>query len=145
MKKRSLMMGITLMGLVAVFVILYTLNASPPAARPVRLVITGPDGQRFSGSYTADGVTNSVSAIAPATLNMQARDVTFEFKRVGGDGEFRVDLYVGDLCRTSTTSAKLPGVRGELRYAATSNKLSGVLGALRYATTSESYWAAGFD
>ena len=129
MKKQSMMVGFTLIGLVAVVVILHTLNNSPPAPRPVRLVITGPDGQPFSGSYTADGVTNSVSAIAPATLTMQARDVTFEFNRVGGVGEFRVDLYVGDLCRTSTTSDKLPGVRG----------------ALRYASASESYWAAGFD
>ena len=87
-------------------------------ARPVRLVITGPDGQRFTGSYVADGVTNSVSAVVPKDISLQARDVTYEFKREGGQGEFRVALFVGDLCRTSTTSDQRQGVRGWLRYSA---------------------------
>lgn len=128
MKKRSIIPGFTLAGLVAVFVILYTLTRSSVAPRPVRLVITGPDGQRFSGSYIADGVTNSVSAVAPATIGVQARNVTYEFKREGGNGEFRVALYMGDLCRTSTTSDKRQGVRGQLQYT----------------STRESYWGAGF-
>lgn len=128
MKKRTTIIGLTLLGLIAIIVTLHTLTTSSAVARPVRLVVTGPDGQHFSGSYVADGVTNSVSAIAPATISLQARDVDFEFTRVAGDGEFRVALYVGDLCRTSTTSDKRQGVRGQLRYA----------------SASESYWAAGF-
>jgi hypothetical protein len=128
MKKQNAIIGITLLGLIAVFVTLQTFTASSVAVRSVRLVITGPDGQHFSGSYIADGVTNSVSAIAPVAITMQARDVTYEFKREGGDGEFRVALYVGDLCRTSTSSDQRQGVRGELRYA----------------SDRENYWAAGF-
>lgn len=123
-----MIIGLTLIGLVAIFVILPTFSASSVAARPVSLVITGPEGQRFIGSYVADGLTHSVSAIAPATIALQARDVTYEFKRDGGDGEFRVALFVGDLCRTTTTSGQQTGVRGELRYAA----------------DRESYWAAGY-
>ncbi len=128
MKKRSMIIGFMLMGLAAIFVILHTFAKSSGAARPVRLVVSGPDGQRFSGSYVADGVTNSISAIVPAAINLQARDVAYEFKREGGKGEFRVALYVGDLCRTSATSDRRQGVRGELRYA----------------TARESYWAGGF-
>jgi hypothetical protein len=128
MKKLITILGITVIGIIAILVTLHSFNTRPVAARAVKVVITGPDGQRFSGNYIADGVTNSVSAIAPATISFQARDVDFAFTRDGGDGEFRVALYVGDLCRTSTTSDKQPGVRGQLRYT----------------STSESYWAAGF-
>lgn len=128
MRTRTGIIGCILVGFVAVFVIVYTLTTPSVAARPVRMVVTGPDGQRFSGSYVADGVTNSVSAIAPATISFQARDVTYEFKRDGGAGEFRVALYVGEICRTSTTSDQRQGVRG----------------VLRYASTSESYSASGF-
>lgn len=123
-----MIIGLVLLALVAMVVVLHTFAPSSVAARPVRLVITGPDGQPFSGSYAADGVTNSVSAIAPATISLQARDVVYEFKRQGGDGELRVALYVGDLPRLSTTSGKRQGVRSQLRYS----------------SDSESYWAADF-
>ncbi len=52
----------------------------------------------------ADGVTNSLSALAPATISIQAREVTYEFKSEGGQGEFRVALFVGELCRTTAIS-----------------------------------------
>ena len=123
-----MVIGFALIGLVALFMIFHMLTVSTVAARPMRLVVTGPDGQRFSGGYVADGVTNSVSAIAPATISIQAREVAYEFERKGGEGEFRVALYVGDLCRTSATSDKRQGVRG----------------ALQYDSAHESYWAAGF-
>ena len=116
------------MGLVALFMIIRAFTTSIVVARPVRLVITGPEGQRFSGSYVADGVTNALSAIAPATISLQARNVAYEFRREGGDAEFRVALLVGNLCRTSTTSDKRQGVHGELRSAA----------------ARESYWAASY-
>src|SRR5262245_66240876 len=109
-------------------VILYTLTSSTVVARPVQLVITGPEGQRFSGSYVADGTTNSVHGIAPTTLSFQARNVGYEFKREGGGGEFRVALFIGQLCRTSTTSDNRQGVRGKLSYSA----------------HRESYWAEGY-
>jgi hypothetical protein len=114
--------------LIAVYVLLHTINAPTIEARPVRLVISGPDGQRFAGSYIADGITHSLAAVAPATISLQARDVAFEFKREGGDEEFRVELFVGGLRRTSTTSDKRQGVRGELRYSA----------------RTESYWATAY-
>jgi hypothetical protein len=129
MKKLDLVIGLALAALVVILVIVVpTIKRSSVAGRPVRLVITGPAGQGFSGSYVADGVTNSISAIAPAIVNLQARDVSYEFTRNGGGGEFRVAAYVGPLCRTSATSDKRQGVRGQLRYT----------------STSESYWAAGF-
>ena len=128
MKKRRVLIGLAAAGLVAVVGVLYAFTGSPVAARPVRLVVTGPEGQRFSGSYVADGVTNSLSAVVPATISLQARDFSYTLKREGGDGEFRVALYVGESCRTSTTSDAREGVRGELRYT----------------TDSESYWGAGF-
>jgi hypothetical protein len=128
MKKRSVIIGLLLLVVVAIWVTLQPTASSSVAARPVRLVITGPDGQQFSGTYIADGVTNSVRAIAPATIGLQAREVAYEFKREGGDGEFRVALYVGDLPRLSTTCGQRQGVRGQLRYS----------------SDNESYWAAGF-
>ncbi len=126
MKRPFIIVGLAVIALLAILVIR---TAPPPlASRPVRLVITGPEGQRFSGSYVADGVTNSVSAIAPATITVHTRNLAYEFKREGGEAEFRVALFVGDLPRLSTTSDKRQGVRGELRYTA----------------ARESYWAAGF-
>ncbi|HWI60100.1 MAG TPA: hypothetical protein VNZ22_22935, partial [Bacillota bacterium] len=39
-------------------------------ARAVQLVITGPDGQRFTGSYTTDGRTNLLSGVVPTTVSV---------------------------------------------------------------------------
>jgi hypothetical protein len=130
MKKRIMIIGIALLGLIPIFVTVHIVTTSSTVVtRPVRLVVTGPDGQHFSGSYIADGITNAVSAIAPATITTHARDVVFEFKREGGEGEFRVAMFVGDRGRTSTTSGNRHGVRGMLRYSA----------------GGESYWAGSFD
>lgn len=116
MKKRTLIVGLALAAIVAVVVIYGMFNASSVAARPVRLVITGSEGQRFTGSYVADGVTNTLSALAPATISILAKEVTYEFQREGGQGEFRVALFVGEHCRTTTTSGHRQAVRGWLRY-----------------------------
>jgi hypothetical protein len=129
MKNRIPIAGIALLALFAVLFTLHHWIWPGVNQRPVRLVITAPEGERFSGKYVADGITNSVSALAPATISLQARNVAFEFKREGSDAEFRVALFVDDLCRTSTTSDKRHGVRG----------------ALRYAPERETYWAAAFD
>src|SRR5215468_7173804 len=110
MKKGTTIIGFTLTALVVILVMLYTRTSSTVTARPVRLVITGPEGQRFSGRYVADGTTNSVEGIAPTTINFPARNVAYDFKRLGGDGEFRVALFIGELCRLSTTSDKRQGV-----------------------------------
>ena len=121
---------ITVLGLLAVAASVLVLRyAAPPLSpRPVKLVVTGPEGQRFTGSYVADGITNSVQSIAPATISFQARNVAYDFKRLGGDGEFRVALFIGPLCRLSTTSDQRQGVRGELHFSA----------------AREHYWAAGY-
>jgi hypothetical protein len=103
-------------------------SAPPLNPRPVKLVVTGPEGQRFSGSYVADGITSSTQGIAPATFSFQARNVAYDFKRDRGDGEFRVALFIGELCRLSTTSDKRQGVRGELHHSG----------------ARENYWAAGY-
>ena len=128
MKKQTTIVGFTLTGLLVILVMLYTLTSSTVTARPVRLVITGPDGQRFSGSYVADGITNSLQGIAPSTVSFQAKNVTYQFKREGGDAEFRVALFIGGLCRLSTSSDKRQGVRG----------------ALHYSAVRENYWAEGY-
>jgi hypothetical protein len=131
MNKRRVLIGLTLVATaLALAATVHAFTRRPVAqAVPLRLKIIGPEGQRFSGSYTADGVTTAVSAVAPATVSVDARELAFQFNREGGTaGEFRVAVFVGDLCRTSTTSDTRQGVRGEFHHTA----------------TSESYWAAGF-
>jgi hypothetical protein len=130
--KKKIIIAVAAIALLTTSVTIHRHNhptTTPVATRPMRLVIIGPEGQPFTGSYVADGVTNTVSALAPAAITLQARNVDFEFKREGGTAEFRVALYVGDLCRTSTTSDKKPGVRG----------------ALHYSAEKESYWASSVD
>jgi hypothetical protein len=117
MKKRFRILSIVLVALLATAIILVTQTRAVPC-RTVKLVISGSEGQRFTGSYTTEGMTNNVKAVVPATLSFQARNVDFEFQREAGEGEFRVALQVDGMERTSTTSGKFPGVRGRLRYAA---------------------------
>ncbi len=113
MKKLFIIIGLALVAIFGGYVALGTATA---AARPLKLVIKGTEGQKFTGFYVADGITNSVSAVAPTTLDFEARNVNFEFRREGGVGEFRVELYVNDQCRTSTISDKQKCVRGVLKY-----------------------------
>ncbi len=126
MKKSIMLIGLALMALIAIAMTLFLLNNSTIAARPARLVVTGSDGQHISGKYVADGFTNTVSAITPVTISFAARNIDFEFKQEGGEIPIRIDLYVCDLQRLSTTT--LQGARGSLRYSA----------------ASECYWAVGF-
>lgn len=128
--KRNIFMGTAATGIVALVLVGYLLSRSSASNthRPLRLVITGAAGERFSGKYVADGKTNLISAIAPASISLQAGELAYEFERAGKDGEFRVAAYVGDLCRTSATSDARKGVRGGWRSAA----------------DSESYWAGSY-
>ena len=131
MRKRIALIAFTLAGLAAAIVYAFNRDDEVAAPVPVRLMITGSDGQRFSGAYTADGVTNTVSAVAPAIFCLNGSQVSFEFKREGDEpakGEFRVDLYANNVQRTSTTSDTRQGVRGSFRNTSTTN----------------SVWAAGF-
>lgn len=122
-KKTFIFIGLVLVAIVAGFVI--HAKATAPA-RPLKLVIKGSEGQKFTGFYVADGVTNSLNGIAPMTVNFLARDVNYEFRREGGTGEFRVELYVNDQCRTSTISDKQKCVRGVLKYTRYSESYSAV-------------------
>jgi hypothetical protein len=115
MEKRFIIIGFTLLGLVGAYLALHT-SASTVGARPVRLVITGPEGQRFIGRYVADGTTNALSAAVPATISLRAKEVMYEFQPADGREEFRVALDVDELHRTSFESYKGQSVRGGWRY-----------------------------
>ena len=53
------------------------LNEEPDVpALSIRLVVTGPEGQPFSGSYVVDGATYATNAIVPADIHVQGRNVT---------------------------------------------------------------------
>ncbi len=80
--------------------------------RPVKLTITGPSGQRFSGSYTANGSTHTLSGIVPATIGVSAKEVQYQFKPEDSRREFRVVLAVEELPRTSFCSYQGGSVRG---------------------------------
>jgi hypothetical protein len=145
MNKRTKRIGFPLaaLALVGGSVYAFTRPTDVAGVVPVRLEITGPVGQRFSGTYTADGATNTVTATAPATIGVAGTDVTYEFKPEGaapaaGGGEFRVNLYVGDVQRLSTV-ADGKGVRGAYRL--TSTRTGGGIASLT--STNESYWAGG--
>ena len=115
MKRRLILIGVTLLAIVGIYLALHT-SAPTVNPRQVKLVITGPDGQRFTGSYTADGITNALSAAAPATISLQAKEVTYEFQPGDNREEFRVVIDVDDLHRTSFCSYKGGSVKGGWRY-----------------------------
>src|SRR5262245_8964709 len=115
MKKQLIVIGLVFAGLVGI-VLLLNPRAPAVAARPVKLVITGPEGQQFTGSYVADGVTNTLSAVVPATIRLSGRKVTYEFKPGDAREEFRVALDVEELHRTSFVSYKGKSVRGGWHY-----------------------------
>jgi hypothetical protein len=111
---------LTFLIVVSVFsVVCVGCSSSRQAARPVKLVITGPEGQRFTGSYTADGVTNVVSAVVPTTISLRTSEVTYNFQPADDRKEFRVALDVEDLVRTSFVSQEGKNIRGGWRSSAT--------------------------
>lgn len=103
--------------------------ATTPATRPMKLVVTGEPGTMFTAKYKADGILQEQTALMPGTVAFQARNVEWEVTRPSGDGEFRVDLMVGELKRLSTTSSGHRTIRG----------------ALKYSANQESYWAQPVD
>jgi hypothetical protein len=70
----------------------------------VQLVITGPEGQRFTGSYIADGRTNLCSGVVPTNITMRVRQLTYSLQPEDRREEFRVALKVDDSYRTSRIS-----------------------------------------
>ena len=84
--------------------------------RQVKLVIRGADGQRFTGTYVSDGITNTLSTAVPTTIRLWAREVTYEFQPEDEREEFRVALEVEKLQRSSFASHQGKSVRGGWRY-----------------------------
>src|SRR5689334_10734056 len=102
------------LALVAVLVALLSLpgSTSGGSARHVQLLVTGSDGQRFSGSYVADGRSNSVSGVVPTTIGVRVTQLSYTFQPEDRREEFRVTLDVENLHRTSFVSYQGASVKG---------------------------------
>ena len=112
-KKWLLSGGAFLVGVI----VLAILACSPPhaPAPAVQLVITGPEGQRFTGNYIADGTANAFNGMVPTNITLRARQLTYSFQPEDGRQEFRVALKVDDAYRTSRISYKGAPVQGGWR------------------------------
>lgn len=115
MKNRRAVIGFLLLA-GAGFLLLLNHGPAKVVPRQVKLTITGAEGQHFTGKYVSDGVTNSLSAVVPATVRLRAREVRYEFLPGDDRTEFRVALDVEDLNRTSFVSHQGKSVRGGWRY-----------------------------
>ena len=114
MKMTSAVCGVILL---AVLAIVAVAHRHPKAkqqgeVRTVQLSITGPEGQQFAGSYVVDGVTNSLMGKVPATLDLQARHISYTFTPADDRGEFRVALDVNGTHRSSFCSYRGREVKG---------------------------------
>lgn len=87
-----------------------------PAARPMRLVVTGEPGTMFTARFKADGVVQEQTALMPATIPFIARNVEWNVTVPNGNRNFRVELYVGNLMRLSTASSGRKTIEGVLNY-----------------------------
>lgn len=99
--------------------------ATTPMGRPMKLVISGPPGTMFVAKFKVDGAKQEEAGLMPATIQFGGRSVEWEVLRPSGDAEFRVEFYVGELKRTSTTSAGKAKIRGALQYDAEREKYWG--------------------
>ncbi|MGZ8920195.1 MAG: hypothetical protein ACXW3L_04355 [Limisphaerales bacterium] len=90
--------------------------ATTPMGRPMKLVISGPPGTMFVAKYAVDGAKQEEAGLMPATIQFGGRSVEWEVIRPSGDAEFRVDFWVGELRRSSTTSSGKSKIRGALQY-----------------------------
>jgi hypothetical protein len=114
--KRNLIVGSLVLVVFAVIAALgFLLPARPSTDRPVRLVITCPTGEHFTGSYVANGVTNTISAVTPAEIGASASDFRYELKPDHNREEFRVNFAVANVVRTSVLSFQGNAVRGGCR------------------------------
>ena len=114
MKKWLVIAGIVFVALMAALAIR---THSPPGGttHAVQLLLTGPDGQKFTGSYTADGKTNLISGVVPTTLTVRAKQLSYTFQPEDSRQEFRVVLAVENSNRTSRISYKGGPVEGSWR------------------------------
>jgi hypothetical protein len=90
--------------------------ATQPAGRPMKLVILGEKGTMYTAKYKVDGLTQEEAGLMPDTIRFGGRSAEWEVLRPSGTNEFRVEFYVGELMRTSTTSAGKPRIRGGVKY-----------------------------
>jgi hypothetical protein len=115
--KRNLIVGSLVLGLFAAIVALgFTLPKRPSLDRPVRLIINCPTAEHFTGSYVANGVTNTFSAVTPAEIGASASDFRYELKPDHSREEFRVNFEVAHVVRTSVLSYKGNPIRGGCRH-----------------------------
>ncbi len=114
MKKWPIVAGVALLVLTA-FLGIQLLSRPGGSTRAVQLMITGPDGQRFNGNYTADGRTNILSGVVPTTISVRAKNVTYSFRAEDEREGFRVALDVENVHRTSFTSYRGGAVKGGWR------------------------------
>ena len=106
--------AVILLGVLAFAAVAYRHSKAQPEGKiqAVQLVITGPEGQQFNGSYVVDGVTNSLVGKVPATIDLQARSVSYSFKPADDRQEFRVGLDVNGTHRSSRLSYQGGEVKG---------------------------------
>src|SRR5579863_565559 len=114
MTKWIYLIALVLVAVSAVFLVWHT-SGPGIAARPVKLTITGSGSQRFTGSYTADGKTNVLSGVVPTTVDVRAKELTYDFKPADAGEEFRVALDVENLHRASFIRYKGGLVKGGWR------------------------------
>ena len=95
----------------------------------MKLEVLGKPGTMFVAKYTVDGLKQEEAGLMPGTIHFGGRSVEWEVVRPNGEEDFRVEFYVGELRRTSTTSAGKSKIRG----------------ALKYDANSEGYWAQAVD
>lgn len=101
---------------VAVMLLAGCATAHRAAARPMKLVVLGPPNIPIAVSYSADGISQRSTTVMPATIEFTGRSAEWKVQRLSGNHEFRVEFYVGDLRRTSTTSAGHSAIQGAILY-----------------------------
>jgi hypothetical protein len=89
---------------------------TPPAGRPMKLVILGEKGTMYTAKYTVDGLKQESTGLMPDTIQFGGRNAEWEVQRPSGGRDFRVEFYVGEMKHTSTTSSGKSKIRGAVRY-----------------------------
>ena len=111
MKKWILLASLFLVGIVTLLA-LFGHRSSDKSTSLVQLVLTGPEGQKFSGSYVADGKTNFLSGVVPSTIGVRVRQLTYDFHPEDARDFFYVVMKVDDANRISKPSLKGGPVKG---------------------------------
>ena len=123
-----LVLGIAVIALACGLALMLARRAAEPAAlRHVTMVVRGPAGQTFHGSYTADRSVTDFTAATPFRVEVTAREFTYSLtpdaraeaaSPAGGGEEFRVEVLVDETMRTSRVSFQGQPVEGGYRLTA---------------------------